>query len=133
MKKIKIPFDPTILFRRIKELRGDQTLEEFAEKYGIALSTLKNYETSRVPPFEFLYALHIKEKVSLDWLVHDNPNQIFNEWAAEEKSPYLPSLPKDKQELLHLWDQAKPEVRHAVRAALESRMERKKKGGAKRK
>ena len=56
--------------QRIKELRGKLSQKEYANKFGIALNTLRNYESGeRTPNVEFLCALAESTGVSIQWLV----------------------------------------------------------------
>ena len=55
---------------RIKQIRGSQTQQEFADLLGIGRTTLINYEgNSRVPDAELLIKLHILYKIQPLWLL----------------------------------------------------------------
>ncbi len=55
---------------RIKQIRGTQTQQEFADLLDIGRTTLINYEgNTRVPDAEFLLKLYVMYKVQPLWLL----------------------------------------------------------------
>lgn len=55
---------------RIRELRGKTSQRDYAQRYGVALNTLRNYESdTRTPSVEFLKDLAVDNDVSIEWLI----------------------------------------------------------------
>lgn len=66
MKKSRLP----IFAKRVKELRGEMTQGQFAEKLGISRPTVGLYESgARIPDAEVLRDIVEKCNVSADWLL----------------------------------------------------------------
>lgn len=66
MKTARIP----IFQERIRELRGDMTQGQFAEKIGVSRPTIGLYESgARIPDAEVLRDISEKCNVSADWLL----------------------------------------------------------------
>ncbi|WP_320174912.1 helix-turn-helix transcriptional regulator [Maridesulfovibrio sp.] len=73
---------------RIRHLRGDVQIIEFAKRYGINKNTLWNYEKGVTSPkADFLKLLALDFGVSMDWLFFgEDPSQKFMT-AAHRQGP----------------------------------------------
>lgn len=66
MKAARVP----VFQERIRELRGDMTQGQFAEKIGVSRPTIGLYESgARIPDAEVLRDISEKCDVSADWLL----------------------------------------------------------------
>lgn len=55
---------------RLRALRGDQTLREFADVLGTRYATLAKYETgAHIPPADFLVIVRMATGARTDWLL----------------------------------------------------------------
>ena len=55
--------------KRLAEVRGDRSQRQFARDLGVFQQNVNRYESGTTPHPNFLVALALKEKVSLDWLL----------------------------------------------------------------
>ena len=82
---------------RIKQLRGKERQELFAERFGVSRSTILRYESGyRDPDASFIIALCREYNVSANWLLfgegyknvgptYDNSNSASAEFANDEE------------------------------------------------
>lgn len=56
------------LCKRIRIVRGETAIRDFARQTGVHFNTLNNYEAGRMPSIEFLYKVVEVTKCSRDWL-----------------------------------------------------------------
>jgi len=54
---------------RLAKLRGERSQRQFARDLGVFQQNVNRYESGTTPQPNFLVALALKEKVSLDWLL----------------------------------------------------------------
>lgn len=64
-------------WQRVDQLRGDRTLKEIAEKFGLNYATIKDMRTKdRYPKLDVLVSLADSLGVSLDYLITGNERQL---------------------------------------------------------
>ncbi len=88
--------------QRLKEIRGKQTLKEFAEPLGVSPSAISNIENDRAEPSIEL-ALKISDvyKVSLDWFLKGVGTRDGSLQKQEEPDDKYAKITKD--ELIELY------------------------------
>ena len=54
---------------RLARVRGARSQRQFARNLGVFPQSVSRYESGRTPSANFLIALALKERVSIDWLL----------------------------------------------------------------
>lgn len=91
---------------RMRQLRGEQTQQQFAELLGIGRTTLINYEANtRVPDAELLIKLHI--------LYGTQPLWLLTGWGGESSGV---KLKPDEAALLDNYRNSPPDGQAAIKA-----------------
>lgn len=68
----------SIIATRIKEVRGEQTQKEFADRLGISQQYVSALESEKESPnFTFLFALTKFYKISIDWLMGNSEQKVI--------------------------------------------------------
>lgn len=57
---------------RLREVRGDRTLVEFADSTGITRSTVNRCEMVGTPSIDTLVKIATTERINLNWLITGN-------------------------------------------------------------
>lgn len=89
-ERIRTPVDKMAVAKRIKDIRGNETLSEFGKKLGVAHTTVKRYEDGMLPSPEILWEIARLGGKGVDWLLTGA--------APKENAPPLPpkNLPEDE-------------------------------------
>lgn len=67
---------PGTIASRIREVRGDQTQKEFAERLGMSQQYISALESDKeTPNYSFLSSLTKRYKISIDWLMGNSENK----------------------------------------------------------
>ena len=83
---------------RIREIRGDMSQREFAEKLGISQSSISGYEkNTRLPDYDIIRKICSEFTVSADWIIIGKQTSERNENYALLEKDYLQLLVKYKQ------------------------------------
>lgn len=69
---------------RLKNIRGQTSLKEFAETLGVHPNTITNYEKGRSPDADFLALVCDKYKVNPTWLLTGDGDMRANEPALDD-------------------------------------------------
>jgi len=81
---------------RLRQIRGDKTLEEFAREFGTSNPSIYRYEQGRTPSTDFLLSL-LKKGVNIKWvLTGEGPTYEpqLKLYPKGEKTPGVPILSK---------------------------------------
>ncbi|MBN2427122.1 MAG: helix-turn-helix transcriptional regulator [Deltaproteobacteria bacterium] len=80
---------------RVRELRGEMSLEEAAPIFGVSKSTLARYEQgASYPDAEFIYKLQSKSGISPLWLISGIGDPFLHEEVCGFKEPPIKLNPK---------------------------------------
>ncbi|MFQ5433179.1 MAG: helix-turn-helix domain-containing protein [Nitrospinota bacterium] len=82
--------DKKVVGKRIKSIRGGETLARFGQKIGVAHTTVRRYEQGMLPSPEILYAISRISGSSMSWLL----TGVETESGEPPQPP--PSLPEDE-------------------------------------
>ena len=85
LEHIRTSIDKRAIAKRIKEIRGTETLSDFGKKLGVAHTTVKRYEEGMIPSPEVLLAIAALAGKKLEWLL-----------TGVERREMLPPLPPGK-------------------------------------
>lgn len=77
--------DKAAIAKRIREIRGKETLSEFGKKLGVAHTTIKRYEAGMIPSPEILLLVATLAGKKVEWLL-----------TGEERRETVPPLPPAK-------------------------------------
>ena len=103
---------------RIRQIRAERTLDEFAKELGVKNPTVYRYETDRIPDAETLVQIAALGTVTVDWLLtgENPPSQIRDMGSAYGKDRELINMIRDvKRVWLTADDAAKQILRDVIR------------------
>jgi transcriptional regulator with XRE-family HTH domain len=69
-KECKMPAKNEAMGKRIRRLRGNQTLEEFAKLIGVTAPAIQRYESGRMPRSDILVRIAKIGRQPVEWLLH---------------------------------------------------------------
>ena len=93
-----MPTRNEVMGRRVRELRGNRSLEEFAKLIGVTAPAILRYESGRIPRSDILMRIARVGRKTAEWLLHGKKEQ-FPESVSESAKPYL-RLGRSHQHLL---------------------------------
>jgi len=85
--------------KRLRSIRGSDTLQSFAKKIGVAHTTVMRYERGMIPSPKVLMAISRLSGKSIESILTDKNEQTFSNLSEDEQviPPSIPSnLPEDE-------------------------------------
>ena len=90
LKRTRARLDKKAVGKRVKSIRGQETLSEFGRRIGVAHTTVGRYERGMLPSPEILHSMAALSGKSISWLLTGRESD-----SGEPPQP-PPSLPEDE-------------------------------------
>ena len=97
---------------RIRQIRAERTLDEFAKELGVKNPTVYRYETDRIPDAETLVHIADLGTVSVDWLLtgKNPPSHVGDMASAYGKDRELTNIIRDVKRVWSTADDAAKQI-----------------------
>lgn len=93
--------------KRIRNIRGAKTQEEFGAELGVTKQYISSVETGRQKPsIELLYNISARYSVSVDYVLNGSVQQQANPQTRYPEASYSEQLTRLAQTLDTIWTQA---------------------------
>lgn len=93
--------------KRIRNIRGAKTQEEFGAELGVTKQYISSVETGRQKPsIELLYNISARYSVSVDYVLNGSVQQQANPQTRYPEASYSKQLTRLAQTLDTIWTQA---------------------------
>jgi transcriptional regulator with XRE-family HTH domain len=112
-----MPVRNEVMGKRIRKLRGNRTLEEFAGLVGVTAPAIQRYEAGRIPRTDILMKIARVGKQSVEWLLHGE-REGMREAVAEPQYSYGNFSRRDRRllkSLEELLQKGDPEINAHLR------------------
>lgn len=105
---------PAQVGQRIRQIRADKTLDEFAGELGVKNPTIYRYETDRIPDAEMLIQIAELGSVSVDWLLtgENRPPRVGEFESGYGKDRELINIVRD---IKRIWSAASENDKQLLR------------------